>query len=477
MQNRGFMMLLVLVFGSVFFVTLAGLSGFILSESHADDQQRLKSEAVDVAEAGLEYYRWHLAHFPTDFKNGGTGAGPYSVTINDPQGSVAGTASLSINANSSCGQTTSIDITSVGTPADGSATQTLMARYALPSVASYSYIVNASVWAGASRVINGPYHSNGGVRMDGTSNAPVTSSVASWTCTSSFGCSPNSTEDGVFGAGPNSDLWTFPTPQVDFAAIAADFTSLKNTASSSGLYLPRYSSGSSGTSSYYRGYHLIFNSNGTVTVRKVSAATALNEIPIDGSTSSVTQDHSLIGTEAFYQTYTLPACGLIFVEDNTWVEGTVPGKVTLVVANVTTPGVVPEVVLKGNITYNTGGGVDGMTLIAQHDVLIGPDAPSTMTLNGIFIAQSGAFGRNLYTNSGGTACNTTYEPRTSLTILGTTVSNLRTGTQWTGISCGSGSTAGFTTRIDAFDRTLTTNPPPFTPTISTDYQFVDWQQK
>ncbi len=104
--------------------------------------------------------------------------------------------------------------------------------------------------------------------MDGTANAPVTSSLSSWSCTSSFGCSPTVTEPGVFGAGPNSNLWSYPTPQVDFASIAANFSTLKSTAQSSGLYLPRVSSGSAGTSNGGRGYHLLFNSNGTVTVRQ-----------------------------------------------------------------------------------------------------------------------------------------------------------------------------------------------------------------
>jgi hypothetical protein len=113
--------------------------------------------------------------------------------------------------------------------------------------------VNDSVWAGDDRVINGPYHSNGGVRMDGTANAPVTSSLSSWLCTDDFGCSHNQTKDGVFGSGPNQDLWSYPTPQVDFSGIVADFSALKTKAQASGLYFTRYSSGSSNNSSYWRG--------------------------------------------------------------------------------------------------------------------------------------------------------------------------------------------------------------------------------
>ena len=142
---------------------------------------------------------------------------------------------------------------------------------------------------------------------------------------------------------------------------------------------------------------------------------------------------------------------------------------TLVVAGVITPSFTPDVVLHNNITYAATDGTDGLTVIGSHDILVAPDAPTNMTADGMFVAQSGAFGRNLY------ACPGPYEPKGTLTMFGTTVSNLRTGTKWVG-GCGS-TDAGYQTRIDAFDRQNSTNPPPFTPTTSTQWQFVDWQQK
>ncbi len=465
-------MLLVLVFGGIFLLVLSALSGYVLVQNRVEDATRVKTEAFNVAEAGLDYYRWHLAHFPSDLKNGTGLPGPYAVAIPDPSG---GTASLAITANPSCNQTTSINIASTGTASDNPLLpQTVVGRYAQTSVASYSYIVNDNVWAGSDRIINGPYHSNGGVRMDGTTNAPVTSSVSSWTCTSSFGCSPNATKPGVFGGGSNQNLWKYPTPQLNFAGIAADFTSLKATAQSTGIYLPRYSSGASNSSAYHKGYHLIFNANGTVTVKRVSSPTRLSVVPVNGADPS--SDYALIGNETAYNTYTIPAtCGLIFVEDNTWVEGTIPAKVTLVVANVTTPGVTPDAFLRSTIAYASPDGSDGFTLISSHDVLITPDSPQNMTLDGVFVAQGGAFGRNYYGNAG-LGCDGTYEPRGTLTILGSTISNKRTGTQWIN-GCGGGSNAGYLSRIDSFDRTLANDPPPFTPVISSDYSFVDWQQR
>jgi hypothetical protein len=477
---RGYLMLLAIVFGAIFLTILTALAGMVVVENHQQIMSAGDNKGEDIAEAGLEYYRWHLAHFPTDLQNGTGHAGPYTVTYNDPEtGQAAGTYTLSIVGNTSCGQITSVDITSKGVPSDGSnGSATLVARYAKPTVALYSYILNSSVWAGSDRIINGPYHSNGGIRMDGTANAPVTSSLSSWDCTTSFGCATDTTEPGVFGAGPNQTLWSYPSPQVDFTAIAANFSSLKSTAQSSGLYFPRISSGTTGNNAG-RGYHLIFNSNGTVTVRKVMTETNVPSIPVDNQTITTPQpDYTLISSETALGTYTIPStCGLIYVEDNTWIEGTIPSQITVVAANVVTAGITPNIMLPNNITYSNPSGVSGLTAISANDILITPNSPQNMTLNGIFIAQGGAFGRNYYgedPTGSFITCPNTYEPRGTLTIHGTTVSNDRTGTKWIN-GCASGD-AGYQTRTDAFDRQLSTNAPPFTPNISTIGQFVNWYQ-
>ena len=198
----------------------------------------------------------------------------------------------------------------------------------------------------------------------------------------------------------------------------------------------------SGTST--KDYLTIFNANGTVTVRRVNTLTNLDVTPVN--TADDTDDWALIANESAYETRTIPAsCGLIFVEDNVWVEGTIPSKVTLVAANVVNSGVAPSAYLLNNIQYGATDGSDGFTLMAERNVLISPSAPNSMNLNGIFIAQDGAFGMNRYESC-------TYADKTgTLTILGTTVSSKRTGTQWTGTTC-NGYARGFQNRVDSYDR-------------------------
>lgn len=480
LPSRGSVMLLVIVFGGVFFTILVALSGFVLVQNRAQDISRGRAEAFNIAEAGLNYYRWFLSHFPGNTTSGTGHAGPYVSTYADPETGTTGNYSLSIVGNSACGTIQSIDVTSSGTPADvPSVSSTIWARYAQPSIARYSLIVGANTWFGGT-TFHGPMHSNGGLRMDDTSNnASVSSSLSSWSCTSSFGCPSKQTVAGVFGNGQNQNLWSYPTPQTDFAAISANFSSLKATAQVSGLYFARTST----TQKPNFGYHLIFNANNTVTVRKVTGVeTNLSSIPNDGSTNYLdyAKDYSLITGETVLGTYTIPAgCGAIFVEDNVWVEGTISMKITLVAANaIPASGVSPNMVITNNITYTTFDGTAGLTAIASNNLLIGPNTPQDLTLDGIFVAQSGAFGRNLYDCSNG---GTAYQYRGKLTMLGTIVSMKRQNNYWIGVNCMSGGKnwSGYpdSTWTFVFDRQNSTNPPPFTPTTSTQWQFVDWQQK
>lgn len=465
-------MLLSIVYGAVFLAVLGGLTMFVLGSNRLQTQNTALAEAFSLAEAGLDYYRWHLAHFPNDLQNGTGGPGPYVISYNDPEGGVSGTYTLSITGNQSCGETTSIDIESTGEPANSpGVTRTLSSRYAQPSVGSFSYILNDSVWAGDDRVILGPYHSNGGIRMDGTANSTVTSSLSTWNCTSSYGCSPSqSSAPGVLGDGEDPALWSYPVPQVDFGAISADFGTLKTLAQSEGTYFARYSTtNGQGQPAYWRGYYMRFNADGSITVRQVSSTNELSVTPVNSADAD--SDRALRSNMSSQTTTIIPPdCGLIFVEDNVWIEGTIDGKITLVAANVANANIAPNVYIVGNIQYENADGSDGLTVMAEHNILIAPDAPNNLTLNGIFIAQDGAFGMNAY------ACNSGYATKTgTLTILGTTVSNKRTGTKWT--STCSGYYKGYQNRVDSYDRHMAYDPPAFTPIVSEDYEFIDWREE
>lgn len=467
-QRSGYLLVLVLVFGAIFFMMMTAFIGYVTTQAGLTRSKQNKEQALAIAEAGLDYYKWYLAHYPGDTTNGTTTPAPYVHTYNDPEGGPIGEFSLEIASSTACGEVYAVDIYSTGkTYADEDLTRTVYGRYARPTVAEFAYIINANVWAGADRVIVGPYHSNGGIRMDGTNNSTVSSGQETWNCTSSYGCSPSQPNaNGVIGSGPNSDLWSFPSPPINFTGLTIDLAQMQAKAETGGgIYL--------GPSGDY-GYRIHFNADGTVSVYVVD--TTYNYWGMTTESGWQTERH-VINDDDFLATYTIPTnCSIIYVEDKVWLEGVVRGRVTIAAADVDTVGVSPSIILNNNITYANA--TSGLLAVAEQDVLVGLVVPDDMELNGIFVAQNGRFGRNHYV-SGGTqdveSIHDGYICRDSLTINGTIVSNGREGTKWTGSGCG-GYSSGFGTRYNSYDRDLVSDPPPLTPEVSDTYEFIEWRE-
>jgi hypothetical protein len=491
-SQSGITTLLVIAFMGIFMLIMGTITSYAFEEARYGRALLGREQALHVAEAGLEYYRWFLAHNPGNLQNGTGVAGPYAYTVKDPETSATiGTASIAVAGNTQCGQIQSIDITSTGSAsASPGFPRTLLARYMRTSVAAYSYVLNSSVWAGSSLSITGNYFSNGGVRMDGTNNSYVQSALSTWDCTSSYGCSPEqTTAPGVVGSGSGSALWQYPISSIDFTGMNTNLANLKTYAQNNGgLYFAPASG-----STTQRGYHLIFNSGGTVTVKQVTSTIALPSFTathgwaLPGYDSfGYPAEYSIINSETAGTTYTIPsACSLIFVDDRAWVEGTVKGKVTVVSATPSDVSTTPDAYIPNNITYATGDGTSGLTLIAEGGILIPLTSPATMTIHGIFVAVGGAFERPFYTNDPSYGCpydvscvSASYPPyvtRTQLTVEGSIISNLRTGTQW--VDGSNNFVSGYQNRVTSYDELQATNPPPFTPSASTNYSFVLWKEQ
>ncbi len=492
-HERGVTVILVVAFMAIFTMILGTITSYTFTQSHYGRALYAREQALQIAEAGIEYYRWFLAHEPYDLTNGTGAAGPYSYSVADPEGGTMGTASITISGNQSCGVTESVDIISVGTSdANPNFKRTLFARYMRPSVAEYSHIVNDNVWAGADRNITGPYHSNGGIRMDGTNNSDVTSAVSTWVCDSSFGCSPtNNSATGVFGAGTGSALWRYPVPQIDFpsffGSLGTTTAALYSLAYMDGLFLGPTSTRLNGVhqsgpypssvgGSDQRGYRLVFRSDGAVDVYRVTGTTYVRGY---NALLGWHNDYSIISSQTFVGTYTPPSdCSIIFAQAKVWIEGVVSGKKTLIAAD--TGSFVPNVLFANNsLTYQTIDGTSGLTVISEGSIIIPLLSPDVMTVRGIFIAQTGLFGRNHYTNSGTNAVPGTYSSyvqQSTLTTSGSVISYRRVGTKW---MCGSPGVycSGYNTRIDNYDRLLAFLPPPFTPAASADAKFVLWREE
>jgi hypothetical protein len=463
-QHSGITMIFVFVFGTSIALMVASLMQLTLIQLRAVDIKVRRERALGIAEAGMEYYKWFLAHFPTDVRNGTGVSGPYVIPYLNASGVQEGTYTLTVTGNYQCSELTSVDVQSTGVLTGfPTQTRTVSARYMPPSVAEFSSLTNAALWMGPASNNTGPLQSNTGIRMDGAHSSLLQAGAGTWSCTNPYGCSSTSTQNGVFGTTGNTSLWRYPVATVPFPSLTNLATMKTRAQTGGGLYFGPLTGALTA-----RGYHVIFNAGGTMSVYTVSATTGYasrDQQGVDGT------DYHGITTEALLGTYTAPAaCAVVFFEDRVWVEGVVKNKVTLVAADLTTtPNYDPDIIIQNNLTRAATLGADGITLIAEKSIKISAVAPTTLTMEGIFVGFSGSVGRNYYNpNTIATSL------RTSLTRVGSTVAFSDGSFAWSSFGT---VLSGYTTRTVGYDRTQFFNPPPFTPVVYATPRYVRWREE
>ena len=469
-RKNGQTLVYILVFGSGFLLIIFGLSNLFLSQYRQANQQAALEKALDIAESGVNYFQWCLNNKKENECQG-------EKDYYDSQGRKVGKFEISDTKTEGCGQTIRHEIISVGyTNQFPLLKRKIKAVFARPSVAYYSYLLNSNVWVGSDHEIKGPFHSNGGIRMDGENSSIVSSARQEWICgslfegtwASSFGCNPcpskctNKNGDcycpGVFTtANGNEALFQFPVLSFPFEKIAIDLNQLKQLAQSKGIYL--------GPSSSQKGYHLVFLDDGRLEIREIQTLRAVMGFYYgEGSRAN----YFIIDGERTIKTLNIPtSCSVIFVEDNVWPEGKISGSITLAAANLTDPNATTSAILRGNIEYKNKD-TDSFTLIARNNILISPDSPDYMELAGIYIAQRGRFGRNHYPES-------LYQYREKLEIKGSIVSNGRVGTKW--IYDDGSWASGYNKRETIYEPRLLYCSPSFTPALEADFHLIGWQEE
>ncbi|MEA2065217.1 MAG: hypothetical protein U9O66_02890 [Patescibacteria group bacterium] len=462
-NQSGTMLIALMLIVAVFIAMAGGLASLGVYRNRLYMMQNAEIQAMHIAEAGVNYYRWHLAHEQEDFFDG-TGAdpdgippnGPYEHTYTSPSGELTGKFSLEITPPPT--GSTIATIKSIGW-ADSypNLKRTVEVRYGIPSLAHYSFLTNTDVWFGDSESVSGELHSNGGIRMDGTNDSLVTSARETYICTPGHGCS-NEEKPGVWGTGPNSSLWSFPVPAVDFNVITMDIAQIKADAQAEGVYLASSGGGNDG-------YHIIFQANGTFDVYVVNDLKSAIEQKNDDWTAYVDNIKEEIDDETYDSNYLIPGNGLIYIEDDIWVEGTVNGRATLVAARLPdNPNKRKTVHINGNINYLARDGSHILGLIGQKHVKVPRHAPADLTIDAILLAQNGRVFRNLYL------------PRrvtNSITVYGGIITNQVWTWTWVG---GSGTVDGYNTTNSIYDSQTTFAPPPSFPTTG-EYTFISWEEK
>jgi hypothetical protein len=455
---------LILIISASFIIVIYGLLFILGVQMDNSNRQTASDKALNIAEAGVNYYKWHLAHDPEDFKDGQSGNGPYIHDYKDPQGDSFGSYSLEITPPEN--GSTIVTIKSTGwTTQYPKLKRTIKAQYGIPSLAEFSFLSNASTWYGEGITVNGKVHSNNGIRMDGINTSIISSAQDEYMCGSETGCSPPIRKPGVWGSGGDSGLWRFPVPIIDFDSIAVNFDDMKTAADDLGLHLEK---------SNASGYHLIFSDNGTVRINKVTSTTNIKGYSVPGQglgalglggcrdTNQVIQNETLVGT------YNISENPIIFVEDDLWVEGTVKGRVTVAAVRFPIQSSNTVIWIPNNITYTAYDGSDVLGLVAQNNIYFAKNIPDLFQVDAILMAQKGNIIRHYYYESCGGTENAV---RQRLTLNGSLISYYKS--YW---NFGSAPDSGFRERFINFDNNSLYNPPPYFPT-SGQYEFISWSEE
>lgn len=452
-----------LVMAGAFILVIYGLLFLLTVQVEFSQRQTASEKSLHIAESGIDYYKWHLAHAPDDFEDGNPGnTGPYEHTYYDPQGDEVGAYSLEITPPSD--GSSIVTIRSTGwTKELPNVKRTISAQYGIPSFARYAFLNHASSWYGSGITVNGPVHSNNGIRMDGTNLSIVSSAQETYMCGWETGCSPPTEQNGVWGAGGDQGLWDYPVPSIDFDSIAFDFSGMMTAAQDVGLYLPP---------SNEWGYHLVFVNDGTVNVYEVTDTDRIRGYSVPGQglgeagIGGCRWLYQIIADETFLGTYNIADTPIIFSESDVWLEGDVRGRVTVAAVHFPITSSNVNIWIRDNLTYTTYDGSDALGIIARNDIYLARDVPNDFRIDAVMMAQRGKIIRHGYLSSCG---GTTGAVKDKLTIYGTLISYYKS--YW---NFGSNPVqSGFVERDITYNANMLYSPPPYFPT-SGSYEFISW---
>lgn len=497
----------------IILVTISSVITLTLSDAIRTNKNQL---ALNIADAGVNYYLWHLSHSAADFKDGNTSAtlnasgdfvgfyGPFVHDYKDDNSVVVGRYTLYIKPKSS-GSTVAI-VRSIGETSDGKYRRTIEAEIGAPSFASYSLAGDVALWFGNTESANGPVHSNVGIRMDGQNTDDITSANATYVPPSNLGGNGSTARPGVWCSTSvttpvncntrSKAEWRYPVPSIDFNAITGDLCNLKKTAfrseaSTNALassptactnvtagrttaYIPRVATAFNAR----RGYLIELNNNTTYNLYSVS-----NETYSYTNNSTYTSSYTTALTRTLVASnIAIPTNGVIFVEDNVWIRSnpTFNGRVTIASGRLASASEQTSVVIADDLKYAQKDGTDAIGIIAEQDVLIAPYAPPRpgdavanypFEVNGALIAKDGqvAFPADYITRdtpdwSGNSSKKLVY------------YGSIATRQSWTWLWTSGGTpTDGFQYNETNFDYNFLYAPPPSFPITST-YDILKWRE-
>lgn len=472
-SERGVLLIPIIIFAGIALVIIGGIMNWTRITIEANRNLLVREKAIQLAESGIDYYRWHLAHDNDDYQDGAGAPGPYNHTVYDKDGNAVGEFILDITPPPI--GSTKVVIESTGVPIDSSVSRTIRVEMAIPSLAKYAVAANDNVRFGVGTEVFGPIHSNKGIRFDGFTHNIVTSALSDYDDPDHAGGNEFAVHTHVSPTDPlppaavpnRPDVFEvgrqFPVPQIDFVGLTNDLATIKTQAQASGRYF---------AASGAQGYRIVLNSNDTFTIRRVTSqysdSNCTNSANQSGWGIWSVNNTSSVGT------YAIPANGLIFVEDNLWVEGTInTARVTIANGRFPdNPANRPQLTINNDLRYTNYDGSDVIALISQGNLNVGLVSEDDLRIDAALVSQNGRVGRYSYNSN----CSP-HHVKNSITLYGMIASNLRYGFAYVGTTyCGGTSGGGYCDRYINYDANLLYGPPPSFPLTSDKYEILSWEE-
>lgn len=478
-NRNGFIMVTALVATGLFLVILLGALSLGILQMRLNISRIANTQALHVADAGVNYYRWVLYHDHDDYCNketcqGGPNYGPYGpYEYKDASGNVTGYYELYITPPATNGSTI-VNVKSVGWIKEyPNITREIEVRLGIPAWSTYSTLSNSFVRFGSGTEVWGPIHSNSGIRFDGLAHNLITSAALSFddpdhSGNNEFGVHTHVSPIDPLPDGNNppqnvpdrTDIFmvgrSFPVSVISFDMLDNYINETYAMATSSGYVL---------SGSGVQGYHFVITpqtgaGNDTIKIYKVNTVTST----CNGSETLG------ISSESLYATISPPANGIIFIKDRIWVDGQINNeRLNILAFKDPFVGSATDIVLNSDLKYTNYDGTDAIGLIAQRDISVGMYSADTIRIDAALIAKTGRIGRNYYTCSNSNGCSTTYCIRNTISVNGSLATKNRYGFAYT-------DGTGYVFRNLIYDNYLTFAPPPHFPSTG-EYTFISWKEK
>ena len=474
--KRGYLIIHTIVYGAIALILITGLANWGSVNIRAGRDAALREQAFQIAEAGIEYYRWHLAHVSTDYQDGTGAPGPYVHEYRDATGAVIGTFTLTITPPP-VGSTLVIVVSEGVVTANPSITRRIEAKFAIPSIAKFAFVANSKMRFGAGTEVFGPIHSNDGIRFDGLAHNLVTSFKYSYDDPDHSGADEYGVHTHLSPSDPvppvppppgtppsRTDVFIsgrqVSVPEVDWNGFTQDLSQMKTDAQTSG----RYFAGSGAL-----GYNIVLKTDDTFDLYTVTSLVSPQSNCYNSQNQSGWGTWS-IASETLLGNYAFPANGLVFLEDNVWVEGTISSARLTIAA-----GRFPEssstnanIIVNEDIRYTNYDGADVLGLIAQGNINVGLVSNDVLTIDAAIVAKNGRAGRYYYRYAFSKSCSP-YHQRDTINLFGMIATKERYGFAYTDGN-------GYETRNIIYDGNLLYGPPPSFPLTSDQYQTISWRE-